>query len=230
MITEKACAVCGACEFSYQAVLWPELIEEWELLPEEVAYINRQQGLQCTRCGNNLRSIALADAIVKAYEFDGFLCDFIQSAKSRSIKILEINEAGGLTPTLAQLPHHQCIHFPQANMMSLGFDHNTFDLVIHSDTLEHITDPYKGLEECRRVLTPKGKCIFTVPLIVNRLSRSRKSLKPSYHGDPAQKRNDYIVLTEFGADFWSYPLKAGFKSVNIHAYEYPAAIAIEAQG
>ena len=39
----------------------------------------------------------------------------------------------------------------------------TFDLVVHSDTLEHVPDPVRGLAECRRVLKPHGLLILETP-------------------------------------------------------------------
>jgi hypothetical protein len=40
----KVCPVCGGDRFVSESVLWPELIAQWELSPNEVAYINLQQG------------------------------------------------------------------------------------------------------------------------------------------------------------------------------------------
>jgi hypothetical protein len=40
----KTCCVCGGNKFDFVEVLWPELISDWELLPDEVDYVNRQQG------------------------------------------------------------------------------------------------------------------------------------------------------------------------------------------
>ena len=55
-----------------------------------------------------------------------------------------------------------------------------------------------------------GRCIFTVPIVVGRMSRTRTGLKNSYHGTPGQGGGDYIVHTEFGADVWRYVVEAGF--------------------
>jgi hypothetical protein len=73
-----------------------------------------------------------------------------------------------------------------------------------------------------------GACIYTVPIIVGRLTRSRAGLKKSYHGTLEEVGSDFIVHTEFGADAWIYPLQAGFRSARIHAFELPTALAIEA--
>lgn len=222
------CPVCGGSNFSYQEVLWPELVNDWQLSTHEVDYINRQQGLLCTGCGNNLRSMALADAILFAYNYPNTLLNFVDSNLAKSIKILEINEAGGLSSILKRVPNHQLARYPEHDMTRLSFESATFDLVLHSDTLEHVPNPVAGLSECRRVLTNNGRCIFTVPIITGRLTRSRAGLKNSYHGAQNQFGGDYVVHTEFGADMWKFALEAGFTSTRIHSLEYPAALAIEA--
>ena len=112
-------------------------------------------------------------------------------------------------------------------MMNLNLPSNEFDLVIHADILEHIANPIKALTECLRVLKNNGKCIFTIPIVVDRLSRRREGWPMSYHGSPDKIQKDYQVFTEFGCDSWKVVLEAGFKSVKIHALEYPVALALE---
>ncbi len=58
------CPVCGGTAFTSQNVLWLELCEAWSLSALEIEYINRQQGFACKGCGNNLRSMAMAKAIL----------------------------------------------------------------------------------------------------------------------------------------------------------------------
>lgn len=68
-----------------------------------------------------------------------------------------------------------------------------------------------------------------VPIVVDRLTRSRQNLPPSYHGYPDdEKRSDFIVHTEYGADLWKQVMQAGFSECRIIALEYPAAIALVA--
>ena len=112
-------------------------------------------------------------------------------------------------------------------MMNLQFEDSSFDLIVHSDTLEHILHPVRGLSECRRVLRPGGACAFTVPLIVDRLTISRDGMPPSYHGSSANP-GDCLVHTEYGADAWKHVLLAGFRECRISAIEYPTAQALVA--
>jgi ubiquinone/menaquinone biosynthesis C-methylase UbiE len=111
-------------------------------------------------------------------------------------------------------------------MESLPFEDSSFDLVVHTDTLEHVENPGKGLSECHRVLKIGGYCVFTVPIIINRLTISRQNLPPSYHG--SEKISEYRVWTEFGSDIWQYVIQAGFQECRIISLEYPTAQAIVA--
>ncbi len=219
------CAVCGDSDFRLANVLWPELVGEWALAPDEAAYIDRQQGECCVGCGANLRSVVLARALAKAARMTEPLRSFMPSYTGR---ILELNEAGTLHPVLKTAAGHVYGPYPQVDMQSLPYGDGEFDVVIHSDTLEHVPQPVRALAECRRVLKVGGVLCYTIPTIVGRLSRRRAGMPPSYHGAPGGNREDHLVQTEYGADMWTEVMRAGFSSVQIVAEAYPAALAIVA--
>jgi SAM-dependent methyltransferase len=207
-------------------VLWPELIAEWALAPHEVAYVDRQQGKRCAACGSNLRSQALARTIMDAL---GIAAPLGQSIAGSAARILELNEAGTLHPVLARAPNATLAGYPEVDMQALPYPDASFDLVVHSDTLEHVPQPLRALAECHRVLRPGGRLCYTVPVIVERLSRRRDGLAPSYHGAPGDGRDDHLVISEYGADMWTEPLRAGFASVEIVAIDFPDALALSAR-
>lgn len=217
------CPCCGASHFDQAYVLWQSLIDEWRLAPEEIVYINRQQGIFCTSCRSTLRSMVLARGVMRAFGFSGIFVDFIQDPIAQQLRILEINEAGTLTPWLEQLPHHVLAKYPQVDMMHMPYAEASFDLVIHSDTLEHIPLPIRALSECRRVLRVGGVCAFTVPMLVGRLTSSREGLPPSYHGYGDVNLGDYLVHMEYGSDTWRHCMLAGFEEVRIHTLDHPSA-------
>jgi SAM-dependent methyltransferase len=221
------CTVCGAGEFRQVKVLWPELIAEWELSPGEAEYIDQQQGFLCAACGSNLRSMTLAHAIMRACGFDGLFDAFCrESDVSREWSLLEINRAGSLTPFLANFRHYRLAEYPALDMQSMsGIAGESVDIVVHSDTLEHLPDPVRALEECRRILTARGFLAYTVPVIAGRLTRRRDALPPSFHGDPADPRPDIRVVSEYGADFWTQPMQAGFRHIELHALAFPQSVA-----
>ena len=221
-----SCSVCSGTVFARKTVLWRALIDEWQLCEAEAAYIDRQQGETCQSCGANLRSMALANAFLSAIGAQGaLLLDVAKDSKYKALKILEINEAGSLTPVLKQFNGHVFGAYPQLDMHALPFSDAHFDVLIHSDTLEHVVNPVHALGECRRVLKGGGALCFTVPIIVGRVSRDRSGLPASFHGQSEVAQSDMLVQTEFGVDAWTYVMRAGFANVSIHSVEYPAALA-----
>jgi Methylase involved in ubiquinone/menaquinone biosynthesis len=225
----ESCDVCGGHTFEHTAVLWPALIAEWELSPHESRYIDVQQGTHCRSCGSNIRSIALARAIMRFRHFVGTLTMFVADPNQGALRVLEINEAGTLHPVLRQLPGHHFASYPEIDMLSLPFPSRSFDLIVHSDTLEHVPTPLNGLKECRRVIDDGGAVIFTVPVIVERLTRSRSGMPPSYHGNERLRDPGMVVHTEFGADVWVLVAQAGFSSCELLPHQFPAGLAILAK-
>lgn len=227
-MTQLPCRVCGGRRFVHHDVLWPDLVTQWGLSEDEAQYINIQQGTSCTTCGANIRSIALAHAILRYAHVTCTLTEWATGAAAQSCNLLEINEAGSLTSVLKKLAGHRIVEYPEYDMMALPFENSLFDLVVHSDTLEHVRDPVQALRECRRVLRRGGACIFTVPVVLRRLTRSRKGLPVSLHGRQGDSDVSMTVHTEFGADVWCQILESGFDDCRIVPYRYPAGIALMA--
>lgn len=221
------CIVCGGRELRATGVLCEELSSAWELSPEEVSYVDLQQGFHCAACRSTLRCMALAAALLRLFEVSAPFSHFVESDRARTLRLLEINEAGGLSPLLARLPGRTAAAYPHIDMQALPFPDRSFDIVVHSDTLEHVPLPLAGLKECLRVLRPGGACAFTVPIVVGRLSRSRAGMPASYHGEPGSGEH-YLVHTEFGSDVWRLVLEAGFDECRLSGLELPAAHAIVA--
>lgn len=221
------CPVCANDQFLQSDILKSRLIKEWNLSPEEVYYVNKQQGLHCTSCGCNLRSMTLADSILKRYNYKGLFKDFYKSKFGKNSKILEINEACGLHTYLSKFKKITYARYPDIDMQNLPYDYFSYDIIVHSDTLEHVQDSLIGLKECYRVLKHGGKLFYTIPLIWGRLTKRREGLPSSYHGNQDENQgDDYKVWTEFGADFWVEIFNAGFKEVTISTIEDLSSIAI----
>lgn len=218
------CVVCGGGSYRDRVVIWDALAEGWGISPEERRIVDRQQGTYCTGCGSNLRSIALAEAIVAACGWDGTLQDLVISPQAESLRLLEINEAGTLSPVLRRLPGYVFGAYPEVDMQAMPFGESRFDLVVHSDTLEHVPDPAQALRECARVLTPHGALCFTVPVVPGRMSVSRAGLAPLYHGDPEHPAEDFRVHTDYGADVWHQVHQAGFAGVTLMRFDDALAI------
>jgi SAM-dependent methyltransferase len=177
-----SCPCCGNRSYSLVNILWPQLIAEWKINKKEEAYINRQQGLSCDNCHSNLRSMTLARAMMDSYGFyTGTFVEFL--AANKKMKLLELNEAGTLSHFFEGMPNRVLGNYPEVAIEGLPYKDNSFDMVIHSDTLEHVKRPVLGLSETLRVLRQGGFTCFTIPLILGRLSKKRTGPK-SYHGTP----------------------------------------------
>lgn len=228
----ESCPVCGGGSFRFEPVLWKELVDGWGLSPEEAAYVDRQQGLACASCGCNLRSMTLASAILSELNrgegtFERFCAD---SVPGDTLRFLEINEAGHLTPHLRRLKNHTFLSYPEVDIQEMKeLPDRSFDVVVHSDTLEHVPRTDLALRECRRVLQEGGVLAYTVPVIVGRLGRRREGLPAAYHGAPGEETEEMRVVTEYGADFWCEILAAGFRSAALHSLVFPDSVAVVAR-
>jgi SAM-dependent methyltransferase len=221
------CPVCLNNKFIQTDILSERLIREWGLSQKEINYINKQQGFQCTSCGCKLRSMTLAASIMKQYNFQGCFKDFFYSNVGRRYKLLEINEAGGLHPFLSKFRYYQFVEYPAIDIQNLSNKENTFDLIVHSDTLEHVKNSLAGLKECYRILKKGGKLFYTIPIVYERMTKKRDLLPNSYHGIQNESQGeDYKVWTEYGADFWVELIDVGFRNISLFTLEDQTSIAI----
>jgi SAM-dependent methyltransferase len=94
----------------------------------------------------------------------------------------------------------------EQNIEKLTYKNNSFDLFLHSETLEHVSNPEIAIGESRRVIKPTGLILFTTPVIWARKTRRRAKInnkkitylaEPSYHG---KRTDDYLVFFEYGHD------------------------------
>jgi 2-polyprenyl-3-methyl-5-hydroxy-6-metoxy-1,4-benzoquinol methylase len=49
------------------------------------------------------------------------------------------------------------------SILEIPFENNTFDIVVSSEVIEHVPDPYKAMQELFRVLKPGGTLVLTTP-------------------------------------------------------------------
>src|SRR5262249_44261160 len=156
-----------------------------------------------------------AAAVMRWAGYGGLFKDYVKEDRARNLRVLEVNEAGGPSPLLAELPNPAPKSYPQVDMTAPPYRGGLFGPLPPSGTLEHVRLPVRALSECRRVLRPGGACAFTVPLVVDRLTLSREGFPPSYHGSAETRAGDYLVFTEYGADAWKHVIQAGFPECRI---------------
>ncbi|MEN9407151.1 MAG: hypothetical protein RLZZ455_367 [Candidatus Parcubacteria bacterium] len=226
------CVACGSnvSRWIKKEIISDELAKAWNLTSVQKKKFNLRESLFCPVCKNSLRTRALAEAIIKTFPYKNAdsLAAWSEHAKKKGLEIAEINSCGNLHPILKKIPslsysEYQpslfdknlittaknivkklLYHSAHEDITRLSYTSNSFDLVIHSETLEHIPDVKKAVSETKRILKPGGICIFTIPIIPERKTLKKiNTLKthhtPSYHG--FNNRIDYLVCWEFGGDF-----------------------------
>ena len=144
--------------------------------------------------------MALCHSMKLHFGLQGTLTEDLDSLSS--LAVLEITRAGFLTPVLENLPEQRLIEYPEYDIHGPTIRSNSYNLVIHLDVLEHVKNPTAALTERRSILKPNCVCIFTIPIIVGRLSRSRAGLEVSYHSGPNDHSSDLVFETEYGGVFW----------------------------
>jgi SAM-dependent methyltransferase len=232
-IVGRRCPACGMKSILIQGrALWPALVAEWGLSPEWVRYLDEREGRRCGFCQSTLRDRQLAQGILQASSDmagvqAGSLKTLCKQTPFRALTIAEINAAGCLHRFFTCLPNLYYSEFgstsadvPAQDLMALSYTDAMFDLVITSETLEHVPDLHRALAEIRRVLKPGGMHVFTVPVVGDgRKTRRRASLAngeviyhlpPSYHGAPGKAASDFLVFYEFGSDFFQECAASGF--------------------
>ncbi len=183
----------------------------WGLSSTLTDLFNRREGSICSHCGVNLRGQGLAKAILESrYGFGApSLRAWVRAANADRLAVCELNQCHELHHTLTDLDNLTYAEYgtkTQQNIEKMTYRNNTFDLLLHSETIEHVNDPARAADECRRVIKPDGLVLFTAPVIWGRKTRRRAVadgdairhlLEPSYHDRPTV---DYLVFHEYGRD------------------------------
>jgi len=207
-IDNNGCVNCKGHSFEQQSIIDDKLSQSWGLSQPERKWFDEREGNFCQSCRMSKRVRMLLWSLRKLFpEF-------------RGVHILHLNQTNDLRPALSgaaslvettYLPDRELgaeIHgLSNQDMTRLTFGNDFFDLVIHSETLEHLHDYEAALCEARRVLKPGGYQVYSVPLLHHRQTRRRITrgadgklihlLPLSTHG----LEEEYPVVWEFGGDF-----------------------------
>jgi SAM-dependent methyltransferase len=94
---------------------------------------------------------------------------------------------------------------------------SSLDVVVCISVLEHLWDPLRALEECRRIVRPDGVCLFNVPSWRGKFfleySAFRLGLSPKAEMD--DHKNYYDVK-----DLWPLLVRAGFRPSRIKCFSH----------
>ena len=236
----ETCLVCAQFRpMLYRRRVIPKRLEElWGLSPRLAEALARKESCDCSGCGAKLRCRRLAQAVLETYPIghppapSASLARWVEAPEVRDLHVAEINRIDGVHDILGRLPHLEASDFhPGAapgevvdgvrseDLTRLTYPDATFDLVLTSESLEHVPDLDAALSEIKRVLKPGGRHIFTVPLLpgvertypraIVRSDGTIEDVAPRIchpGGDWG-----YPVFTEFGADLPDRLRQAGFE-------------------
>lgn len=118
------------------------------------------------------------------------------------------------------------------DVQNLTYADASFDLITHTEVLEHVPDDAAALAELHRVLRPGGLMLFTVPLHGGETTVERARLRgnaiehlqaPIYHGDPLRGGEPILAFRDYGEDIVRRLRAAGFTDAWIERPESGAA-------
>jgi 2-polyprenyl-3-methyl-5-hydroxy-6-metoxy-1,4-benzoquinol methylase len=223
------CVICGhEASFRFDnEIITPQLKNAWGITDEMADAFNYRESQICSFCGSSLRVRQLCTAIIQTFsEMSGraynSFTDLLEDDGFRRLRIAEINACGALHNYLKQHPNLCYSEYVPGipcgseyngirceDLQELTYPNDYFDIILTSDTLEHVPEPDKAWSEIRRTLKPGGYHIFTIPVVPSQpVTRQRARLsggrteyltEPAYHGGE-WGAEDLLVYTDFAMD------------------------------
>jgi ubiquinone/menaquinone biosynthesis C-methylase UbiE len=93
------------------------------------------------------------------------VCSLALAERAKKVVAVDIStESLGTAASLAKQLGKENIEFKEADLLSLPFDDETFDLVFSWGVIHHTVDPYKAMDELVRVTKKSGTLILAVYL------------------------------------------------------------------
>jgi SAM-dependent methyltransferase len=236
----ERCVVCGRFQpMLYRRRVIPRRLEElWGLSPRLAEALARKESCDCASCGAKLRCRRIAQAVLALYPVGAppapaaSMARWVEFPEIRALRVAEINRIDGLDDFLLRLPHFASSDYRPGSgpgeivegvrsedLTRLTYADASFDLVLTSESLEHVPDLDAALGEIRRVLVPGGRHIFTIPLLPHtERTFPRAIVRPDGSVEDRAPRIahpggdwGYPVFTEFGTDLTDLLGRAGFE-------------------
>lgn len=182
-------------------------------------------GVRCVRCTASTVHLAMGWAL-RGTPLDLHIADVCEfSARGPLVNWLR-REAASLACSeyFADVPsgtEHDGVRCE--DMQQLSYADASFDLVTHTEVLEHVPDDARALSELHRVLRPRGWMLFTVPVHEGGHTVEGARLRdgviehlrtPIYHTDPLHGGAGVLAFRDYGLDVLERVRAAGFSGVN----------------
>lgn len=185
-----------------------------------------ESGIRCIRCTASTVHLSIGQAIAARFP------------SLSGMSVCELSSSGPLVDFLkreaqnADLSEYQADVKPGEvvwgvrceDVQQLTYADESFDLITHSEVMEHVPDDIKSFHELRRVLRTNGTMIFTVPLSGNEFTTKRAEIvdgvvnhlmDPVYHTDPWNDGEGILAFRDYGLDITDKLRSAGFSGVRI---------------
>lgn len=240
------CYSCGSCNpFLYSYSIESDLDEIASQYQMEKATTDKlliKENNLCNNCLANLRSRILAESVVHLLGYNNTedLIQYLKKNKQfyiyeaaaysifRSEKIKKIGNYIVSEYSEEHLPGELIKGILNENLECLTFSDNSFDVVITSEVLEHVSDLNRALIEIKRVLKKGGYHIFTIPVDfeaattferVRKVGTSIEFLAPPIHHGDSIRANGILVFRDFGRDVLEYLSIDGFTCTELRCFD-----------
>ena len=230
------CVSCGSSnifihDLNIETVL-AKIIESWRLSDNFKKHLLDRENYLCVNCLSNYRQRVHAETVLKVL---GLTRTGTLIAKLKGDTNFKIYETATYNvfrhDTLRNTSNYIVSEYfddrpfgtyvnniRNENLVNLSFSDNSFDVLINSDVLEHVSDLDKCLSEIKRVLKPGGFHIFTVPVDIalpKTLERAKLTegkiehlMPPVMHGDTIRS-SGILAFRDFGSDVLAYMSRDG---------------------
>jgi SAM-dependent methyltransferase len=178
-------------------------------------------GVRCLRCGASAVHLSLGLVLRKRVS-EISQCDVCELSARGSLVAFLRDHARSLV-TSEYFSDAQPGEFRNGvrceDVQRLTYADESFDLITHTEVLEHVPDDTRAFSELYRVLRPGGIMLFTVPIrtgadtieqAVMRDGAIEQLHPPTYHGDPLRAGKGILVFREYGDDIVARLTAAGF--------------------
>lgn len=238
----ERCACCGRSGpiLRRRWIIRPELERRWGLTPVLADSLARKETDACLWCSAPRRCRRMAEVVLSVFpagEKVECLRQWASTPSARCLSIAEINEVTGIHHALRDHPSVAYSEFTEGvipgetadgirceDLTALTYPDASFDLVLHSETLEHVPDLGRAIGELWRVLKPGGSTVFTAPVLPN-ISTTFSRARPGFDGavailvEPTIRHPGgdwgYLVFHELGTDLPDLFRQTGF-DVEVH--------------
>ena len=225
MHLRRNCAVCDTERAMLVDMEWGGVERDGYRHP------NWRERLTCDGCGLNNRQRLMASLVLAelANQPNGFV--YFMEEVTPIIRVIREQCVGHYifgSEYLGDMPSGTVVNgIRHEDVERLSFRDDDLSLIVSTDVMEHVPDPWRGFRECARVLRPGGQMFATFPMYPDcetSVVRARVTpdgidhlKEPVYHGNPLSADGS-LVFTDFGWDVVSRMVEAGFADVTADLY------------